>query len=254
MKVGPKRRVEPAKLYTYAQHLYWDFRTLAEGNIRWGFDRERYKQIVEEIESQPLPADDYDRKLHSLQVEKEIRTGRLEAARREERLQQLERAELAKRLPWLRSFAKDDAEKEIGIPGEPDVLRALLDARTAKRIRRICEDAYVYVKKEVEPGVIREFKVRNWPIDPGSPLPSFLSRYAEQFVAAKKDPRFPRSSRSSTLLKQVWFLSRALAGAHFREKPRTAVNLIGSMRPEQMFEESSAAKPKRKRTRQKDTA
>jgi hypothetical protein len=254
MKVGRKRRVEPAKLYTYAQHLYWDFRTLAEENIRWGFDRERYHQIVEEIENQPLPADDYDRKLHSLLVEEEIRTGRLEAARREERLQQLERDELAKRRPWLRSFAKDDAGKEIRVPGEPDVLRALLDAKTAKRIRRICEDAYVYLKKEVAPGVIREFKVRNWPIDAGSPLPSFLSRYAEQFVAAKKHPRFPRSCRSSTRLKQIWFLSRALAGAHFREEPRTAINLVGSMRPEQMFEESGAAKPKRKRKKEKDAS
>jgi hypothetical protein len=184
MRAGRRRRVEPAKLYTYAQEFYWDFRALAEGNVRWGFDRDKYRQLIDEIDTQPLPADDYDKMLHVLQVEDEIRAGGLEEAQREERLQELEREELLKRRPWLRTFAADDAEKEIRIPGDPDTLKELLRARTAERVRRICEDAYTYRQIEVSPGVIRKCKVRNWSLDVGSTLPSYLSRHAAQFVRA----------------------------------------------------------------------
>ena len=218
-----------------------------EGNIRWGHDREKYRQLVEEIDSQPLHPRDWDKKLHRQKVEEEIRSGLLQETQREQRLQELERVELGKRRPWLRTLAKDHAMKEMRIPGDPDVLRELFQARTAERVRKICEDAYTYRRTEVSPGVVREWKVRNWPLDIQSTLPSHLSRYAEQFVAAKSDPRFPRSNRPTSLLKQLWFLSRALAGAVFGESTRTTINLVGSMRPEQMFEESCAAKPKRRR-------
>jgi hypothetical protein len=253
MRTGRPRLVEPAKLYTFAHEFYWDFRALADGNVRWGVDRDKYRQLIKEIDTQPLPADDYDKMLHARQVEDEIRAGRLEVAQREERLQELERKELSKRRPWLRTFAADDAEKEIRIPGDPDTLKELLRARTAERVRRICEDAYTYRQIEVSPGVMRKCKVRNWPLDVGSTLPSYLSVFAGQFVKAKRDPRFPRSNRPTSQLKQLWFLSRALAGAVFGESTRTAINLVGSLRPEQMFEESGAAKHKRRRKRGKRT-
>ena len=139
------------------------------------------------------------------------------------------------------------ADKEIEIPGRPDVLKALLNASTARQVRNICHDAYVQKVVEIQPGVFENIKTPNWPINAISPLPSCLEHYAEQFVRAKRDPKYPRSNRPSTLLKQLWFLSRALAGAVFRESPRTSINLVGSMRPEELFEESGAAKPKRKR-------
>src|SRR5205823_14793652 len=89
-----------------------------------------------------------------------------------------------------------------------------------------------------------------WPIAVGSTFPGYLSQHAEQYVAALRDARFPRcdvSSRPSTRLKQFWFLSRALAGALFEVRTRTAINLVGSLRPEQIFRQSREAKPSRKR-------
>jgi len=92
-----------------------------------------------------------------------------------------------------------------------------------------------------------------WVADSGWEHPPHLPvQYAEQYVAALNDPRFPTcdtSKRSSTRLKQLWFLSRALAGAVFGVKPRTAINLVGSMRPEQVFQEARAGKPARKTRR-----
>lgn len=72
-----------------------------------------------------------------------------------------------------------------------------------------------------------------------------LGQYACEFIAARKDTRFLRSTdRPTSRLKQLWFLSRALAGALYGVGTRTAMNLVGSMRPEQMFEESREGKPR----------
>ena len=105
---------------------------------------------------------------------------------------------------------------------------------------------------EIEPGVIKRVEVPAWPIPPGSPFPGYLSQYAEQYAQALRDPRFPRcdvSTRPSSQLKQFWFLSRALAGALFGVSTRTAINLVGSLRPEQAFEESRGAKAARRQRR-----
>jgi hypothetical protein len=98
----------------------------------------------------------------------------------------------------------------------------------------------------------RDVEIPAWPIPVGSTFPGYLAQYAEQYVAALHDPRFPQcnvASRPSTKLKQFWFLSRALAGALFGITTRTAINLVGSLRPEQLFEESRDAKLRRKQRR-----
>jgi hypothetical protein len=138
-------------------------------------------------------------------------------------------------------------DKEINVPGQPKVLKALLHAGTAAEVRKLCEDAYVYQRIEIQPGVFGNVRTPKWPVNDVSALPSRLERYAEQFVEAKRGPRYPRSRRPSTLLKQLWFLSRVLAGAMYGESSRTSINLVGSKRPEEIFEESGAAKPKRKK-------
>jgi len=100
----------------------------------------------------------------------------------------------------------------------------------------------------------REIEVPAWPIAVGSSLPTYMAQYAEQYVAALSDPRFPRAStfqRPSTRLKQFWFLSRALAGALYGVSTRTAINLVGSLRPEETAERSRFGKPERKRMRRK---
>lgn len=133
---------------------------------------------------------------------------------------------------------------------ERGVLDALLEADNPEQIRALCTEAFQIVRREVRDGDFRDVRVPAWPIADGSTLPEYLSQYAEQFIAAKKDPRFPRSNRPTNRLKQLWFLSRALAGACCGLSTRTSINLVGSKRPEQIFEESNAGKPTRK-TRKK---
>lgn len=87
-----------------------------------------------------------------------------------------------------------------------------------------------------------------------SVLPLYLSEHAVEFVAALNDPRYPLASvRPTTRLKQLWFLSRALAGAIFGVKTRTAINLVGSRRPEQTFEDARAAEPTRRKKKRLKT-
>jgi len=162
-------------------------------------------------------------------VNEEIEDGRSKEVDRAMRLQEVTESTLEATREELRHRAAKLATAQLKIPGEPEVLDALLKAKTPDQVHRICEDA------------------PNWPVSSGSVLPSYLSQYASDFVAAKNDPRFPQSARRpSSRLKQLWFLSRALAGAIHGYKTRTAINMVGSMRPEQTFGKSRSAKPVRK--------
>jgi len=182
-------------------------------------------------------------------VESEVRAGRLRAIDSAARLREAEQSQLAVEREFSLMEASRMATKQLKIPGEPDVLGALLRARTPRQVRKICRDAYVSVESHDAKGNIKSREMLNWPISLGSVLPMYLSQHAAQFIAAKQDPRFPRSDRSTSQYKQLWFLSRALAGAVFGVQTRTAVNLVGSKRPEQVFEESRASKPLRKHTK-----
>ena len=120
---------------------------------------------------------------------------------------------------------------------------------TPEEIRALCQDAFMtrIITVGSETREVEEYPA--WPIAVGSVVPGYLSKYAEEFVAAKRDPRFPRcdvSRRPTNLCKQLWFLARALAGAVLGIKTRTAINLVGSTRPEGIFDYSRQAKPKRK--------
>jgi hypothetical protein len=151
-------------------------------------------------------------------------------------------------------YIRNTIEKSINeskIRPESELLTALLNpAVTPERVRNICKGAVMSVSiEDGEPGLTKEILVPAWPIPAGSMLPDYLSQYAEQHVTALNDRRFPRcdiSSRPSNRLKQLWFLSRALAGASFGVKTRTAINLVGSMRPEQLFNEFRNGKAPRR--------
>ena len=249
MPAGRPRRVDPQTLYTFAHQFYWDFRRLAEGSYRWRLNEQKYKRLLAEIERTQLSDEKESSVKHH--VEKETRAGRLKEEEKQSRLRDEEDGLLRATHESHRSEAADEATELVKIPGEPDVLRALLQARTPKQVRQICKDAFVTRGFEVEPGRTESILVPNWPLSGGSVLPSCLSRHAEEFVAARRDRRFPRSDRPSNQLKQLWFLARALAGAIFGIKARTAINLVGSRRPEQMFEESRAGKPVRRKRRKK---
>ncbi len=148
----------------------------------------------------------------------------------------------------FRQRAGEEATRQLKVPGETEIITQLLEAETPDQVRKICEDASTQVNCEIAPGIFKELTLLNWPIPAGSPLPGYLSQYASEFIAARKDARFPRSTdRPTCRLKQLWFLSRALAGALYGISARTAINLVGSMRPEQIFEESRDGKPARRR-------
>lgn len=250
MTAGRPREADPGTLYSFATQLYWDFRRIAEGFARQKVDRKEYENLSEEIDRMELQLSlEQLAKLEAM-AEEEIRHGRLEESGRPDWVSRAKQAWLGTIRENLRWRAGDEATKPLNVPGEPEIITRLLDAETPGQVCEICKDAFVQVNREIAPGVFREVTFPNWPISAGSVLPSYLSQYASEFIAARKDPKFPRSTnRPTTRLKQLWFLSRALAGALYGVKTRTAINLVGSKRPEESFEESRAAKPVRKRAR-----
>jgi hypothetical protein len=256
MAAGRPQKADPGSLYAFAHQFYWDFRRIAAGMPRWRINTQKQKQLEEEL-NQVSDAElrEEGRRGRERRVEDEIRAGVLKEHQRESRLREIEDAEIPVTRESLRRGIADEAREEHRFRGEPEVIEALLDPKaTPQRVRDICKEAFMSRRVEVEPGVMKEVEVPAWPIPPGSPFPGYLSQYAEQYVEALRDRRFPGcdvSARPSTRLKQFWFLSRALAGALFGVTTRTAINLVGSLRPEELFEESRDAKPERKRTRRK---
>ena len=273
MSAGRPRKVDPGTLYTFAHLFYWDFRRLSEGTSRYRLDQKEYNRLIGDssLEAEYVQISEDDRANHERYVAEEIRNGRfiewirsqrpdfvgreLEVQKRE-RLRDIEDGLLLAKQASFRNWAAEQATKSLKIPGEEDAIKVLLNPHsTAEQIREVCKDAFMIRTIEVEPGVSKDVEgFPAWPIHAGSSFPGYLSQYAEQYVAALRDRRFPRcdvSARPSTRLKQFWFLSRALAGALFGVTTRTAINLVGSLRPEETLELSRYAKPKRKRTRRK---
>jgi hypothetical protein len=253
MPAGRPAHAHAGTLYAFAHQFYWDFRRLAEGSQRAWFDGRAYEQLEKAIEQTSLdPTDRQNARIHEV-LDDEIQGGRVEPTHRDEWLRSVRDSQRAVNRESLRWRAAEAATTMKTIPSERGVLDALLKADTPACVRAICKDAYVTTMLEVEPGVNREVEVPNWPLPMGSVLPLYLSLHAEAFVAAKNDRRYPESLRASSRLKQLWFLSRALAGAVFDVRPRTAINLVGSTRPEEAFEDSRAAKPARRKKKARKT-
>jgi len=245
MIAGRPRKADAGAVYAFAHLFYWDFRSLAEGHYRWRMDEKEYQRLVNEIEREPVQLS-HEQKAHlAVCVEEEVRAGQVKEADKEARLRDLEASQLLVTRDWLLREAADKARKQLRVPGEPNVLKALLQAKTSEEIRSICEDAFAPRTIQVAPGVTRDVQMPNWPIPAGSVLPMYLTQYSSEFIAAKNHRRFPRSDRTTSGSKKIWFLSRALAGALYGLKARTAINLVGSKRPEEIFDESRRGKPRR---------
>jgi hypothetical protein len=207
-----------------------------------------YENLCKEIEKLELQLTPQQLAELETRADEEIRSERLEESRRAEWIRSAEDSWLLAIRFDIRQRAGEESTKQLKVPGEPEIIAQLLEAETPDQVRAICEDAFTKVTYEIVPGTVKELTLPNWPIPAGSTLPSYLSQYASEFIAARKDPRFPQSTdRPTSRLKQLWFLSRALAGALYGVRTRTAINLVGSMRPEEIFEESRDGKPTRKR-------
>jgi hypothetical protein len=250
MGVGRPQKADPGSVYAFAHQFYWSFRRLWEGSVRRRLDQKKYKALTEGLDTAQLTDSDY-RKRHEEIVDEEIRSGRLEGSQRESRIRQIEDSESSVWRDWYLRQAAMEAQKEIKLPGEPDVIKVLLDPNTTpEHIREVCKESTMPRKITIG-SETRTVEVSAWPIPSGDPFPTYLAQYAEQYVDALSDPRFPRSDRPSSRLKQFWFLSRALAGALYGVSPRTSINLVGSMRPEEVFDQSRQGRSGRKKRKPK---
>jgi hypothetical protein len=226
-------------------------RGISEGHVRWKHDEEEYKRLANAIDSQKVQLDYHQEVALAKAVVREVHEGRLPESQLKERLLEMKNSNLEVTRDWLHRQAAEMARKQEKVPGKPEVIAALLKAQTPEEVREICSDAFVQKSVQVEPGITRQITISNWSISSGSVLPTYLTQYASEYLAAKSDKRFPASDRATSQLKQLWFLSRALAGALFGVTTRTAINLVGSKRPEQVFEDSRAGKSLRKQKRQR---
>jgi hypothetical protein len=246
MPAGRPQKADPGALYAFAHQFYWDFRKLEEGGSRRLFDRKLFERLSTRIRNKELRIGD-DQKNHIAMLgEEEIVSGRLQQSQKADWVRNAEDSQLRANRFHYEYLAAEKATRQVRVPGDPDVIADLLAANKPDEIEVICDDAFITTRVEVQPNVFRDVKIPNWHISTGSMLPTYLRQFASEFMAARKDKRFPKSSkRPTTRLKQLWFLSRALAGAVFGVSTRTAINLVGSKRPEAIFEESRAAKPRR---------
>jgi len=247
---GRPRQADPGTLYSFAHLFYWDFRRIAEGFTRQRIDRKKCESLSKEIDKLELRLTPEQQTDLETKADEAIRSGRLKESGRREWVRSGEESWLLVIREDFRQRAGEESTRRLKVPGEPEIITQLLEAETPDQVAELSKDAFAQVNCEIAPGVFKELTLPNWPIPAGSVLPSYLSQYASEFITARKDPRFPQSTnRPSSRLKQLWFLSRALAGAMYGIKTRTAINLVGSLRPEESFKESRAAKPIRKRAR-----
>jgi len=246
MPAGRPQKVNPSELYVLSQVLYWDFWQLAEGRYRLWHDRSKYERLIADT-NEIVEYSPHEQARLEEAVDQEIRNGRLDPARRRNRLRELKQEESR---GFRKFIAREESTKRIKVPGEPDVIKELLSPDTTpQQVREQCKHAFMTVTDRFA-SEAQEIEIPAWPIDAGSILPDYLFRHAVEFTAAKHDPRFPRcdvSRRPTNLWKQLWFLSRALAGSELGVKTRTAINLVGSLRPEEFFAKSRGAKATRRR-------
>jgi hypothetical protein len=246
MPAGRPQKADAGTLYSFAHQFYWDFRRIAEGRTRVRFDRKKFARREERIKRLNFRITEDQKAYIAELADDQIRNGSLSPSDRATWVRNAEESELASKREWMRERSANACRSNVPVPGEPDVITDLLRAETVEQVREICADAFSRAERQFEPGITRTVSIPNWPISVGSVLPSNLSQYAAEFLAAKSDPRFPKSNtRPSTRLKQLWFISRALAGALFGVRTRTAINLVGSKRPDTIFEESRSGKSRR---------
>jgi hypothetical protein len=249
MTAGRHKVADAGALYCFAHVFYWELKTLAEGAFRVFVDKPKLERL-----KHATPLGDEDIALLNQQVSYEIDMGTLSEGNRAQRLRTL-----VDEWQCHNEFATHNAavalsSRRVKIPGDPEIIAELFNATTPEQIVELCKDAFAAWPVEIEPGVITEVRKPNWPISGSSTLPMYLSQHAAAFIEAKNDPRFPRSARPSTQLKQFWFVSRALAGAIFGVSTRTAINLVGSLRPDEMFHELRDGRPARKQRKPKQIA
>lgn len=146
------------------------------------------------------------------------------------------------------------------IPPEPEIFDGLLQAKTARQVRMLCKRSQYW--QPLDGGGLalraggsnlritllnclpdeRRFAFLFSIEDPSERFRTFqrfrdrasaffprlqeLYEHADEFLALKQGPRFPRSTRPSSREKQLRFLARGMAGITVRRSPRTAIDAL----------------------------
>lgn len=147
MPAGRPSLAHAGTLYAFANDFYWDLRRLDEGRPYMRIDRARFETIEREVDKRlergrklRVFAHQHDaiRRL----VDDEIQDGRLEPTNREQRVRALVENQQHLNRHWFLRVKAEESTTVEQIPGKPAVVDALLEARTADRIRKICADAF----------------------------------------------------------------------------------------------------------------
>jgi hypothetical protein len=93
---------------------------------------------------------------------------------------------------------------------EADLWFRLVEADDAEQIQDVCDESAFWLSPKR--GAIEFYRT--------------LIEHAESFLAAKKDPRWPRSDRPTNDYRRIKFLARSMAGVMMRISIRTAQDLL----------------------------
>jgi hypothetical protein len=107
---------------------------------------------------------------------------------------------------------------DLDFKPETDLWRQLLEATNSEEVRTVCDQSEFWLNPKR--GAIIFYRT--------------LSEHADSFVAAKKDPRWPRSDRPTNQGKRNRFLARALAGIAMGISVRTAQDLLAKTDKEKL--------------------
>lgn len=228
-KRGPKKVFLP-ELKLFAHLYFHDFCALAKGRPRKSIVLKKYQQAIQGLEKLKLS---FGKRLEiCADVKRQLRETHFPIAESEaiivRDLEMIERYETVQRR--LANAEEIALPIRRGPDAAPDLV-ALLNAANGNEVRLICRGAFRTVSAEVREGQWQDVEVPRWPIDQGSMFPYYLSEYAEQFVAARNEPRYPRSTRPSSEAKRLWFSACAVAAGVTKIEIRTAINKLGSMPP-----------------------
>lgn len=107
---------------------------------------------------------------------------------------------------------------DLDFQPETDLWIQLLQATTAEQVRAVCDQSQFWLN----------------PKRGATEFHRMLSDQAESFLAAKQDPRWPRSDRPTNQGKRIRFLARALAGITMGISVRTAQDLLARTEKEKL--------------------
>jgi hypothetical protein len=99
---------------------------------------------------------------------------------------------------------------DLTFKSEEILWKRLMEVETPREVKAVCDQSEFWLNPKKGAGVFHHV----------------LSKQAVGFLAAKKDPRYPRSDRPTNIGKRNRFLARALAGLTMGISSRTAQDLL----------------------------